>query len=375
MKESRPRKRQTASQQAASQQAASQQAASQQAASQQAAAPAPEEAAEPSAERAASPESASPAEPELASRAASSAEPAGASAAASADSTPAQNSAATSDSTPAAAGPASASASASAAARARAAKPVAAPRLEVVTADDSDEWTEDSSEETGLSLEELSQTYAQLLGQGAVPYQQPEEGEAAVAAASEEPFDPLAEELTENDQCPITPLSILEALLFVGRPDSEPISAEEVAGMMRGVRTVEIEQLSDELNEIYQRAGHALRVVASGSGYRMQLAPEFSNIGERFYGRVREAKLTQAAIDCLAIIAYRPGITRESLEEQRGQPSGGVLNQLVRRQLIEIRRGEGKTQRSKHYYPTERLLQLVGLESLDELPLADDFDR
>lgn len=233
-----------------------------------------------------------------------------------------------------------------------------------------------AEEEVGLSLEELGQTYAQLLGQGTVPYQAPEaatEEEAEEAAVG---FDPIAGELIENDQCPITPLSILEAIMFVGRPDSSPIEADLIASMMRGVRSAEIAQLVDELNAIYASEGHVMRIVASGEGFRMQLADEFQSISDRFYGSVREIKLTQAAIDCLAIVAYRPGITREELEEQRGQPSGGILNQLVRRQLIEIRRaGDGKKDRTRRYYPTERMLKLAGIDSLDELPQTEDFER
>jgi len=229
-------------------------------------------------------------------------------------------------------------------------------------------------EEYGLSLEELGQTYAQMMSDGAVPYH--EEAAASDDGPSQlEEFDPVAEELEETDQCPITPLSILEAVLFVGRPDGESIDPNAVAAMMRGVRSAEIEPLVSELNAIYAAAGHVMRIVASGSGFRMQLADEFTQVRERFYGSVREIRLTQAAIDCLAIIAYRPGITREEIEEQRGQPSGGILNQLVRRQLIEMRRSSDKSNRTRSYFPTQRMLQLAGMESLDELPLAEDFER
>lgn len=229
-------------------------------------------------------------------------------------------------------------------------------------------------EEFGLSLEELGQTYAQMLGQGELPYQQSNANEIP-AAAEATTFDPVSDELVEDDHCPITPLSILEAVLFVGRPGSEPIEAELVAGMMRGVRSAEIEQLVAELNDIYAKEGHVLRIVASGEGFRMQLADEFSNISDRFYGSVREIKLTQAAIDCLAIIAYRPGVTREELEQQRGQSSGTILTQLVRRQLIEMRREGVKKERTRRYYPTKRMLKLAGMEALEELPLAEDFER
>ncbi len=234
---------------------------------------------------------------------------------------------------------------------------------------------EAAEEEFGLSLEELGQTYAQMLGQGAVPYQEPVEGDAAAPDQSTATFDPLAEELVESDQCPVTPLSILEAVLFVGRPDNGAIEADAVAGMMRGVRSAEIEQLVAELNESYAATGHVMRIVASGEGYRMQLAPEFSHVADRFYGRVREIKLTQSAIDCLAIVAYRPGITREEIDQQRGQPCGALVNQLVRRQLLEVKREGAKKNRVTRYYPTQRMLKLAGMESLEELPLAEDFER
>jgi segregation and condensation protein B len=233
----------------------------------------------------------------------------------------------------------------------------------------------EADEEFGLSLEELGQTYAQMLGSGAVPYQQESEPTEAAGDDKAMAFDPLAEELVENDQCPVTPLSILEALLFVGRPDSGAIDADTVAGMMRGVRSAEIEQLVAELNELYAADGHVMRIVASGEGYHMQLAEQYANVADRFYGRVREIKLTQAAIDCLAIVAYRPGITREEIDLQRGQPCGSIINQLVRRQLLEMKREGTKKSRVTRYYPTERMLKLAGMESLDELPLAEDFER
>lgn len=230
-------------------------------------------------------------------------------------------------------------------------------------------------EEYGLSLEELGQTYAQMMSDGALPYHDESSADAETLPQQLEEFDPVAEELEETDQCPITPLSILEAVLFVGRPDGGSIDPDAVAGMMRGVRSAEIEPLVNELNAIYAEAGHVMRIVTSGTGFRMQLADEFNSLRERFYGSVREIRLTQAAIDCLAIIAYRPGISREEIEQQRGQPSGSILNQLVRRQLVEMRRSDDKTKRTRSYFPTQRMLQLAGMESLEELPLAEDFER
>jgi segregation and condensation protein B len=234
----------------------------------------------------------------------------------------------------------------------------------------------EEQEEEGLSLEELSQTYAQLLNKGEPSQPAGEAGQETTEGAGDsdsEEFDPLAEELVESDACPVTPRSILEAVLFVGRPDNSPIPADELAGLMRGVRVAEIEEWVAELNQIYQQTGRAIRVGAVGNGYRLQLADDLQFIRDRFYGPVREVRLNQAAVDCLALIAYQPGISREQLEEQRGQPSGSVLSQLVRRQLVEIKREGDKQKRQLHYYPTDKLMQLVGLSALEDLPQVEEW--
>lgn len=230
--------------------------------------------------------------------------------------------------------------------------------------------------EEGVSLEELSQSYANVLSV------QPDE--AVEADAEAEDSHALVPDEEIADQCPVTPQSILEAVLFVGRADGGSILAEEIASLMRGVKTDEIADLVRDLNEEYATTGSALRVVDAADGFRIELAEDLSPVRERFYGRVREVSLNQAAVDCLALIVYQPGISRKRIEEQRNQPSGGVLNQLVRRQLIEMRRepvepetSEGTVRKPKlepHYYPTQKLLQLAGLNSLEDLPQVEEFD-
>lgn len=224
-------------------------------------------------------------------------------------------------------------------------------------------------ENEGVSLEELSQTYANLLRpEASVIEGQPDDG---AEEAELELFEADESEVDDSAAFPATPMSILEAVLLVGHPDNCPITADEIASLMRGVTTKEVEQLVADLNDSYQRSNRAMRVVESGVGYRMQLAEDLKFITDRFYGRIREVRLNQASIDCLALVSYQPGVSRQQLEEQRGQPSGSVLNQLVRRQLLEIRR-EGK-ELTARYYPTERLLKLTGLASLEDLPQVEEW--
>ena len=89
------------------------------------------------------------------------------------------------------------------------------------------------------------------------------------------------------------------------------------------------------------------------------------------YGKLRETQLNQAAIDCLSLVAYRPGVTREEVERLWSRPASSVLSLLVRRDLLRIeRKGKGKQAVTK-YFPTDRFLNLIGIESLDDLPVAE----
>ncbi|MBI2477214.1 MAG: SMC-Scp complex subunit ScpB [Planctomycetia bacterium] len=223
------------------------------------------------------------------------------------------------------------------------------------------------SDDHGLSLEDLSEAYAQLIEGGADPYQ-PEEIEED--EPEEDEFD---EQDEESGEVEVTPRSILESMLFVGSSNNEPLSGRLVAGLMRGVSPREIDQLVRELNESYAAEACPYHIVSAGAGYTMQLRPEFGRLRDKFYGRVREAKLSQPAIDVLAMVAYRQPITRDAVSQLRGQSSGIILSQLVRRELLRIERTD-ENPRTPLYYTTDRFLDLFGMASIDELPQSQEFD-
>jgi segregation and condensation protein B len=219
----------------------------------------------------------------------------------------------------------------------------------------------------GLSLEDLSAAYAQLIDGGADPYQ-PDEIEEDEADEED-----LGEARDGSEDVEVTPRSILEAMLFVGCSNNEPLSGRVVAGLMRGVSPREIDELVHELNKTYEAEGCPYHIVSAGAGYTMQLRPEFGRLRDRFYGRIREAKLSQPAIDVLAMVAYRQPISRDAVNELRGQSSGAVLSQLVRRELLRIERTE-KSPRTPLYYTTDRFLDLFGMANINELPQSQEFD-
>ena len=234
-------------------------------------------------------------------------------------------------------------------------------------------------DEPGLSLDELSQAYASLLDQGEDPYTEAPDPEPALGAAEPdldegEPEDPDQDQLPEPDHdavCPITPRSILEAMLFVGHPNNEPLTSDKVASYMRGVRAQEIDGLVVALNRAYDEEGCPYKIESVGAGYRLVLREELSSLRDKFFGRIRAAKLSQAAIDILAVVAYKQPVTREAIDALRGKPAGALLTQLVRRELLRIERAHDKP-RVPHYCTTDRFLQLFGLETLQDLPKSPD---
>lgn len=227
----------------------------------------------------------------------------------------------------------------------------------------------------GISLEELSRSYAEVIGNQSKATESETDIEIFEAEQAENSNDDESNDLSDTL---VNPMLIIEAILFVGRPDNSAIAATEIAQLMRGVNEAEVVELIAELNRIYDESDHAMRIVEAPDGYRTILATQLEFIRERFYGRARDASLNQSAIDCLALIAYQPGISRQEVENQRGQPSGGILNQLVRRRLIKMQResttAEGEDKLAPHYYPTEKLVELAGLTSLDDLPQVEELE-
>ena len=103
------------------------------------------------------------------------------------------------------------------------------------------------------------------------------------------------------------------------------------------------------------------------------LREAFHPLRNRFYGRIRQARLSQAAIDVLAIVAYHQPLTSEQISRLRGKPSGHVLAQLVRRGLLRIERQQTE-RRTAQYFTTDRFLRLFSLEGLDDLPQSEDLE-
>jgi segregation and condensation protein B len=169
----------------------------------------------------------------------------------------------------------------------------------------------------------------------------------------------------------VTPLAkLLEAALFAA-PRPIPLTALEALDPESSPAAVAA--ALDELREHYNVDGHGVELVEQGVGWQILTRAEYAEAIERAQVAVRPQKLSAAALETLAIVAYRQPIGRAEIEEIRGVAVGSVLKSLHERNLIDIvGRSEG-IGRPLLYGTTPQFLEQFALRHLEELPRADEL--
>lgn len=163
---------------------------------------------------------------------------------------------------------------------------------------------------------------------------------------------------------------LLEAALF---SSARPVPTEQLAALDPESSPAAVQSALDELRETYDNNGHGVELVELGEGWQILTRPEYTEAIERAQLAVRPHRLSAAALESLAIIAYRQPIGRAEVEEIRGVNVGGVLKSLHERGLIDvIGRGEGLG-RPLLYGTTPLFLEQFALRHLEELPRADEL--
>jgi segregation and condensation protein B len=169
----------------------------------------------------------------------------------------------------------------------------------------------------------------------------------------------------------VTPLAkLLEAALFAS---GRPIPIEELAALDPEASRAALAMALDEIRERYDTGGHGVELVELAGGWQILTRPEYTETIERAQLAVRPQRLSAAALETLAIIAYRQPIARAEIEEIRGVSVGGMLKTLMERGLIDvIGRAEGLG-RPLLYGTTPVFLEQFALRHLGELPRADEL--
>ncbi|MGI6487970.1 MAG: SMC-Scp complex subunit ScpB [Syntrophothermaceae bacterium] len=159
----------------------------------------------------------------------------------------------------------------------------------------------------------------------------------------------------------------IEAVLFTR---AEPIDIEELSRAL-GVSVQDTREILQELISEYNRSEHGIQVVESDAGYTMCTKPEYFRYVNNTNRSVTR-RLSQAALETLAIVAYQQPVTRPEIEAIRGVRVEGVLNMLVDRGLVAEAGRKDVPGRPLLYVTTAEFLRIFGITSLDDLPRKDE---
>lgn len=169
----------------------------------------------------------------------------------------------------------------------------------------------------------------------------------------------------------MSPLAkLFEAALFAA---SRPLTLEELASLEPDVGEGAVRAGIDEIRDAYAADAHGVELVEIAEGWQFLTRREYAEAIERAQFALRPRRLSPAALETLAIVAYRQPVGRLEVEEIRGVDSGAVIDKLVERGLVEVvTRGEGLG-RPLLYGTTPPFLEILGLKDLDELPRLDEL--
>jgi segregation and condensation protein B len=157
---------------------------------------------------------------------------------------------------------------------------------------------------------------------------------------------------------------IVEAVIL-GAP--EPISAQRVAAVIPYCKPEKVKALVEDLNAEYAELGRSFEIGRVAGGYQVRTLPEFATYLQQIQPQ-RPLRLSKAALETLAIVAYRQPVTRAEIEDVRGVDAGAVVRGLLDRKLIRITGHKEVPGRPMLFGTTRRFLEVFGLEKLEDLP-------
>ena len=169
----------------------------------------------------------------------------------------------------------------------------------------------------------------------------------------------------------MSPLAkLFEAALFAA---SRSLTIDELAALDPSAGEPAAQAALDELRKVYTAEDHGVELVEIAEGWQFLTRREYAETIERARITLRTRRLSPAALETLAIVAYRQPVGRLEIEEIRGVDSGAVLDKLVERGLVEVvTRGEGLG-RPLLYGTTVQLLEVLGLKDLEQLPRLEEL--
>ena len=164
---------------------------------------------------------------------------------------------------------------------------------------------------------------------------------------------------------------IIESLIFVSE---EPMTIKQLVSLLEGESILDIEAAAEQLMEDYNARNTGLELRQLAGGYRLTTRPELNEYVRRYLKSQPSARLSIAALETLAVIAYKQPITIPEILEIRGVTSTSAIKTLLDRRLIVAKGHKQVVGRPMLYGTSKEFLIHFGLNDLSELPNLEDFE-
>jgi segregation and condensation protein B len=166
----------------------------------------------------------------------------------------------------------------------------------------------------------------------------------------------------------VTIESVVESLLF---STDVPLSAGRIAQLLEVGDAGDVKRHIESLNEKYERTGAAFRIEGIAKGYQLLSLPVYNRWIGKLHKARSDARLSQAALETLAVIAYKQPVLRADIEAIRGVACGDMLVRLREMNLVRIVGRAEEIGRPLLYGTTSKFLDVFGLSALKDLPKLD----
>ena len=183
---------------------------------------------------------------------------------------------------------------------------------------------------------------------------------------------PASADEVADESIPFVGPELVRAMEGIVMVAIEPVPAELLAQLFE-IPVTSVEEIAAGLAAVYEEAGHGFELVKVAGGYRFQSHPDVSSYVERFVLDGQRARLSAAALETLAIVAYKQPISRLQVASIRGVDPDGVLRTLQARGYIEQRGRDDGPGQAVLWGTTPLFLEKLGLNSLAELPPLAEF--
>jgi segregation and condensation protein B len=164
----------------------------------------------------------------------------------------------------------------------------------------------------------------------------------------------------------------IEALIL---SSPEPLPARKIADLIEGMTTRDVDNIIDRLNTSYMNNQSSFRIRQIAGGYQVYITGDYAPIVEELHSKRRSTRLSKAALETLAIIAYRQPVTKMDVEMIRGVSSDSAISTLLEKKLLTLAGRAQSVGRPLLYKTTEGFLKYFNLNTLEDLPRMEEIEE